>query len=120
MGLGMAIFDFFRRKQQPPLDRYAGKPLLKLVEAFVLDAIGELPAAQRTTLEQMTEKLQEVYKSTSPWQGIVVEVMHWDSDIASSIQGLWKRNQAIACSSGVTLSPTDFVVMFVEANVAHT
>lgn len=115
----MAIFDFFRKRQQPAPDRYEGKPLLKIIEAFVFDAIGELTPAQQETMRKLTPKLQEVYKSSSSWQGIVIEVMHWDPSIGSAIRDMWERNQGIARANGVTLSPDEFVAMFVDTNVDH-
>lgn len=114
----MAFFDIFKKKQMPAADRYAGKPLLRLVEAFILDTIGELSPAQRAAAEQMTPKLQALYKSTSTWQGIVVEIMQWDESIGSSINAMWENNQAIARANGVTLSPSEFAILFADANVA--
>jgi hypothetical protein len=114
----MGLFDFLKKKQ-PQTDRYAGKPLLKILEAFVLDAIGELEPSQLTVLEKMTPKLQQIYNSTSSWQDIVIEVMHWNPEIQPAIRALWEKNQVVARSTGRTLSPAEFAVMFVDENVDH-
>jgi hypothetical protein len=121
----MGLFDRFRKKPapvaaipEPAPDRYAGKPLLRIIELFVLDAIGELPAEQRQTMEKMTPKLQALYTSSSDWQGIVVELMDWNAAaIRSSIQAMWVQNQGIAREQGLTLTGEQFARMFVDANV---
>ena len=115
----MSIFDFLRKKQ-PSADPYAGKPLLKIIEAFVLDTIGELEPSHREATEKMTPKLQEIYESTSSWQGIVIEVMRWNPGIQPAIRALWEKNQGIGRSNDLTLSPAEFAVMFVDKNVDHT
>ena len=115
----MAIFDLFKKKRAP-VDPYAGKPFLKIIEAFVLDAIGHLEPSHRTAMEKITPKLQEIYRTKSPWQSIVIEVMHWNPEIQSTIRALWEKNQAAARSKGLTLSPAQFAVMFVDTNVDHS
>lgn len=52
-------------------DRYDGKPLLRLVDCYVLDAIGELDPGQRKTLDAMEPKLQALYGQRGSWQEIV-------------------------------------------------
>ena len=39
------------------MDRYAGKPFLRLLECYVLAAIGELSDEQQATLRAMEPKL---------------------------------------------------------------
>lgn len=45
-------------KKPRPLDRYAGKPFLKLVDSFILKSIGELGTSREALLVAMTPKLQ--------------------------------------------------------------
>lgn len=42
-------------------DRYAGKPFLKLVDAFVLKCISALDPTQQAPLVQMAPKFQETF-----------------------------------------------------------
>ena len=41
--------------------RYDGQPLLRLLELYVLWAIGELPQAEQDRLNTMAPKLQSIY-----------------------------------------------------------
>jgi hypothetical protein len=114
----MALFGF-SKKPDPP-DRYAGKPFIKLVDSFVLDCIGELDASQSALLVQMLPKLQQTFHSTGTWQAIVMAQLDFEPSIVPSIRSMWERNQVIAKQNGVTLSPMQFVEMFVANNVTGT
>jgi hypothetical protein len=111
----MALFGFGKKPR--PVDRYAGKPFLKLVDSFVLKCIGELDSVQESFLVQMTPKLQEVYSSGGTWDQIVVAQLHFPSTIAETIQAMWNKNPNIAKQNGTTLTPMQFVEMFVANNV---
>ena len=52
-------------------DRYDGKPFLRLIDCYVLDAIGELDAGQRKTMQAMEPALRTVYEQSGTWQEIV-------------------------------------------------
>ena len=114
----MALFDFFKRKQERSPDRYAGKPFLKVIEAFILDAIGELPVEQRDLMQQITPKLQEIYKSQRSWQGIVAEAMHWKPNAAANIRDQWKKVQELDAANSAGLLPAVFAQKFADAIVA--
>lgn len=115
----MALFDFHMKKQQPQ-DRYAGKPFLKLVDSFVLKCIGELDASQEELLLQMTPKLQQTFSHSGSWEEIVIDQLHFGPEVRSAIKGLWAKNQGIAKQNGITLTPMQFVEMFVANNVTNT
>lgn len=100
------------------MDRYAGKPLLKFVDLFVLDCIGGLEASHRATLEELTPKLQQAFSSTGTWQELVMEQMGWKPGIREAIASLYVKNQSIAIrDGGAAMSPMEFVHEFVKANV---
>ena len=111
----MSLFDVFKKK--PPADRYAGKPFLRLVDAFVLKSIGHLDPSQDALLEQMTPKLQETFKRAGSWEDIVMAELRFEPEIRTAIRALWEKNQAIARQNGVSLSPQAFTEMFVAKNV---
>jgi len=111
----MGLFGFGKKPQ--PVDRYAGKPFLKLVDSFVLKCISQLDSSQEILLLQMTPKLQEVYSSNGTWEEIVVAQLHFPSNINEAIQAMWFKNQDIAKQNGVALTPMQFVEMFVANNV---
>ena len=118
----MGLFDFLKKTPAStvaPPDRYAGKPFLKLVDAFVLDCIGELDVSQAALLIQATPMFQKTYSRPGTWQEIVMSELQFESNIVAAIQGMWARNQDIAKQNGVTLTPMEFVEMFVENNVTN-
>lgn len=115
----MAIFDFLKKKQ-PLQDRYAGKPFLKLVDSFVLKCIGELDASQEDQLLQMTPKLQQTFSHSGSWEEIVMDQLHFSPEVRPAIKDLWAKNQDIAKQNGATLTPMQFVEMFVANNVTNT
>lgn len=54
-------------------DRYEGRPFLKFVDCYVLDAIGLLDATSEARLVAMEAKLQEICGGTGGWRDIVAE-----------------------------------------------
>jgi hypothetical protein len=110
----MGLFNFKKKKS---MDRYDGRPFLKLVDAFVLKCIGHLDKAEEEMLVEMTPKFQEVYNSAGSWDEIVIEQLHFDSNIRQSILEMWHKNVEIAKQNKVELTPMHFTEMFVENNI---
>jgi hypothetical protein len=104
----------------PPVDpqqRYAGKPLVRLLDAYVLWVIGALPAEQESLLVQMTPKLQQTWnRSEQHWHEVLAGQMQFPATMPAAIREMWQKNQAIAASSRGTLTPVDFAYMFVDQN----
>ena len=113
----MGIFDIFSKKKHASANRYAGNPFLKLVDSFVLDCIGELDAVSAAQLEEMEPKFREIYKREGTWKEIVMLQLKFPSKIQEMIRELWEKNQEIAKNNRLTLSPIQFVEMFVDKNV---
>jgi len=99
------------------MDRYKGKPFLKLVDSFVMDCIGELDASQAALLDQMTPNFQATFSSAGTWQEIVMSELQFEPTVKDAIRQLWVKNQGIAIKNGVTLQPIEFTHMFVDNNV---
>ena len=114
----MGILDFLKSKK--PIDRYEGKPFLKLVDSFILKCIGELDSNEEVLLKKMEPKLQRTYNSEGTWEEIVMEQLDFELNIVHAIQDLWVKNQAIAKEHGKKLSPLQFTEMFVANNVTNT
>jgi hypothetical protein len=73
------------------VDRYAGKPFLRLVECYILDQIGRLDVKQRTVLEGMEPKLRTTFNATGSWQSIVASRMEFDSAFDLAVRESWSR-----------------------------
>lgn len=98
--------------------RYDGKPLLRLLELYVLRAIDELPPAERQTLERMAPKLQAIYGGNGEWHEAVAAAVHMPADMPTTIRDMWVRNREIARGNDVDLHPQTFAEMFVDKNLA--
>lgn len=85
--------------------RYDGKPLLRLIELYVLWAIGQLSAPDASAMEAMTPKLRKVYATDGTWQQIIAGVLHFPPDLPGAIRELWDKNIAIAKQNCVVLPP---------------
>lgn len=97
--------------------RYSGKPLLRLLECYVLRAIGALPDKEAQALASMTPKLREIYGHDGDWPEIVAATVNLPPEATVAIKGMWERNQKIASENNVTLSAQAFAEMFVDENL---
>jgi hypothetical protein len=101
-----------------PILRYQGKPLLRLLECYVLWAIDHLSETEANSLREMTPKLQSLYRVEGDWQQVIASVMQLPPNVPALIKNLWIKNTEIARQNGVTLSPQQFAEMFVDQNLA--
>jgi hypothetical protein len=98
--------------------RYGGKPLLRLLELYVLMAIDELPEEDRQTLESTAPKLRAIYRGNGTWNEAVAAAVHMPSVMPAAIRQTWARNIEIARANGVVLHPQMFAEMLVDENLA--
>jgi hypothetical protein len=96
--------------------RYEGKPLLRLLEFYVLWAIDELPQASSESLEAMTPNFREIWKCEGTWQDCIATAMAFPRDMPELIRERWSHNSSLAASNREVLDPHDFAMMFVDAN----
>lgn len=98
------------------IDRYEGKPFLRLLDSYVLDAIGQLTERQHEGLLLMEPKLQSVYKSADSWQEIVRSQMNLPASLPQAIRKMWDGYMSAARSQGLPAHPHEFVERFVDEN----
>lgn len=110
----MGLFDF--GKKEEIVDRYAGKPLLKIVDSFVLKSINELDPSQEALLVEMTPKLQQTFSKNGTWEEVIIQELQLPDNIKDTIKGMWQNNQKIAREKNLELTPMQFVQMFVDTN----
>jgi len=96
--------------------RYDGKPLLRLLDLYVLKAIGELPRDQEDGLNRMASKLQARFGGGGQWHEAVECAVRMEADTPQQIRDMWARNLEIARANGVTLTPEEFAMMVVDDN----
>ena len=96
--------------------RYQGKPLLRLIECYVLWAINELSEKDGKNLTEMAPKLREVYGIDGKWNEIIGGVMSFPDNMPELVRDMWARNQEVAMQKNTTLSPEQFAQIFVDQN----
>jgi hypothetical protein len=94
--------------------RYKGRPLLILLENFVLACIGELPADNN-----MATVVQKAFGGGNDWMQTLRERLDLQPAIDESIREMWAKNQAIAHDNNVQLHPVQFAKMLADRNFAH-
>ena len=109
--------DWFSTKQTSSFprkaDRYAGKPLLMLLEWYVLDCIGYLPADKVPTI---IGAVQRVFAGGTDWKQTLRCRLYLEPELDDSLRQMWTKNQAIATAAGQTLLPYDFAQMVADQN----
>jgi hypothetical protein len=76
------------------MDRYSGKPFLKLLDSYLLDAISELPEQQRRMLTAMEPKLRETIHRSGSWQQIVADEMRLGHDFRPWLLACWEEEKS--------------------------
>ena len=97
-------------------DRYKDKPLLLLLELYVLDAIGKLEEKDRALLEQMTPKLCEMFGTKGTWKQAIEKGMEFPSHLPSLIAENWEKNSKLAKEQKLQLNPKEYAMQFVYNN----
>lgn len=97
--------------------RYQGKPLLRLLECYVMSAIGELSESDSKAMTDMTPKLHSVYGTKGTWQEAIEKAVKLPANMPEMIRGMWTKNSEIARVKKLKLSPQQFAEMFVDQNL---
>lgn len=98
-------------------NRYVGKPLLIVLDNYVLSTLGQL------SLEKETESLsilQQLYGSRdSNWRTILRTRFQISDSMDETVRQMWASDQERAEREGITLAVEDFARMVVNQNFAH-
>lgn len=96
--------------------RYDGKPFLRLLDSYVLDAIGHLDAANRQWLKDSEPHLRATYGGEGSWQDVVAAQMQFPAGLPDAIRELWENGRArfIAAGEGEP-DPVQFAYTFVDS-----
>jgi hypothetical protein len=119
------VFGLFKKKPSvnAPLPspeaepkRYAGRPLLIVLENYVLDCIGELPPEKEVLARSV---VQRVWAGGDDWKATVRAQLHLEPTLDESVRGMWLRNQELAKQHNQPLHPIQFAKMVVDQNFAQ-
>ena len=97
-------------------ERYRGRPLLVVLENYVLAAIGELPADKRAGVGLV---VQRVFGGGADWMQKVRQQLGLDDSLDESLRQMWPRNQTVAREQGTTIHPVQFAKMVADQNFAE-
>jgi len=97
-------------------DRYQGRPLLIVLENYVLECIGKLSPESS---ERLSGMMQQVFGGTKDWKQTLRDVLHLDPALDGELRDLWTKNEALARQNGIELHPVQFAKMVVDENFAE-
>jgi hypothetical protein len=97
-------------------ERYAGRPLLIVLENYVLDCIGELPVDKQALARSIVRR---VWAGGDDWRATVRAQLHLESSLDESLRGMWSRNQELAKQHSRPLHPIQFAKMVIDQNFAE-
>lgn len=118
------MFGFFKKKPsanallpsaEAEPERYAGRPLLIVLENYVLDCIGALQSDKQALARSVVQK---VWGGGDDWKETVRDQLHLESSLDESLRGMWSRNQELAKQHNQPLHPIQFAKMVVDQNFA--
>ena len=97
-------------------DRYEGKPFLRLLDCYVLKAIGHLDEAQEVGLQNLEPKFRETYRTKGTWLEIVAQQMEFPDHFPTEIKRIWTDGCVRATEMGFEAEPNEFTRQFVDTN----
>jgi hypothetical protein len=101
-------------------DLYAAKPFLRLLDSYVLDAIGALDAESDAALTQMEPEFRRLFGARGDWRTIVVERMRFPEGMAGAIREVWQKGGVkFRAAQGRDPDPVEFTRHFVDTNFPH-
>jgi hypothetical protein len=100
--------------------RYLGKPLLRLLEFYILWAIEGLSLPDQEALDRLAPRLRALYGGNGPWHEAVAAAVRMPSDMPQMIRDMWEKNLEIARANNVApLTPQQFAELFVDENLVR-
>jgi hypothetical protein len=97
-------------------ERYENRPLILILDNYVLDCIGELPSDKKSLI---TSIVQKAFGGGADWKKTVRDVLQLSESIEDNIRSLWSENQKIAAQNNSELHPVQFAKMIVDDNFAE-
>jgi hypothetical protein len=98
------------------MGRYDGKPFLRLLDCYILKAIGHLDPQHNEGLRKMEPKLASIYGTALPWDRIVADQMEFPNTFPEEIRRAWDGYLTWSRQNGIAADPEEFVAKFMESN----
>ena len=101
-------------------NRYAGKPFLELLDAYILDATGHLDAARNAELTAREAEFRKLFGGTGDWRAQVAQRMQFPDGMAGAVREVWEKGATkFFAAQGYQPDPAEFVRSFVDKNFPH-
>jgi hypothetical protein len=108
-----------RKKMSQTDDRYTGRPMLRFLDAYVLDALGLLDDETTNSMAALAPQLAAALGSTaSQWQRIVAESLDIPDDAPDHIVHVWNDTQAKAAAQNAGVDPVTFARLVADSLLA--
>jgi hypothetical protein len=96
-------------------ERYAGRPLLRLLDDYVLDIVGALPPETHRVLLEVA-RLGFPNTPGDTWQEILENRLELEPDLKPKIHSMWLAYQKFMAGQGGRVDPSEFAVSFSDEN----
>ena len=101
---------------EPEMDRYENRPLLLILENYILDCIGELDPEKHAG---MTTLIRKIFGGEGDWRDTVREVLEFDYTLDDELRQMWAVNQQMAVDEDFSLHPVQFAKMCSDENFSQ-
>lgn len=121
----MGLFDFFRRRDKTIAvpayakvmeGRYAGRPLLILLENYVLSTIGHLAPDKETLNASIT---QRIFGGGEDWRETLRGRLRLEASVNDDLCRMWCEQQDAAQAAGKIAVPEEFARRVADENFVH-
>lgn len=101
-------------------ERYEGKPFLRLLDSYVLDAIGALDEANAKWLTEAEPHFRATFEEDGSWREIVEKRMQFSPGMPAAIREVWDKGRSrFDDPDGMVPDPVNFAHMFVDRKFPH-
>jgi hypothetical protein len=101
-------------------DRYEGKPFLRLLDSYVLAAIGHLDEANARWLVEAEPHFRAIFGEEGSWREIVEKRMQFPQGMPAAILDVWTKGRIkFREAAGEEPDPVLFTYEFVDTNFPH-
>lgn len=100
--------------------RYEGKPFLRLLDNYFLDAIGMLDEETEEWLKASEPHFRATYGETGGWREIVEARMRFPAGMPGAIREIWEKGRPrYIAEIGVEPNPIEFIQKFIDTKFPH-
>ncbi len=95
--------------------RYQGKPLLIVLENYVLHTVGALNPERYQAMQQI---VQRVFGGGADWKQTMRNALRLEESLDEELRTLWQKDRDSNRARGLVLHPAQFAEMVVDKNFA--